>query len=123
MERQSIILIFDRKMNCVLMRKQSKAPRNGICTLIGTVAGEDPYAVLEEQTGITAQQVHLAHLSTLESVCDVYTGRFLERDIPDGTICGWMPLRAFKAWCKSRDIGQLGLLADYAQQLMLSQEA
>ena len=109
MEKQNLILVFDKGMNRMLMCKRSKAPYQGLLNLVGgkVEPKEDSvtaaYRELEEETSISREDIVLAHLMDLRyylhgRILEVYVGRVKS----DMSVSGsenklfWLPIQNYR---------------------------
>ena len=91
MKKLNVILVYNKEQNKILMCKREKEPYKGKYNLVGgkVELGEDilssAYRELQEETGITKNDIKLAHLMNIEYKMDdfeleVFVGK-LNKDI------------------------------------------
>lgn len=91
MNKQNVIIVFNKENNKILMCKREKEPYKGKYNLVGgkVEPGEDEikaaYRELEEETGITKQDIRLTHLMNFQYFIpdfelEVYIGK-LNKDV------------------------------------------
>ena len=109
MEKQNLILVFDKGMNRMLMCKRSKAPYQGLLNLAGgkVEPNEDSitaaYRELEEETTISREDIALTHLMDLTyylhgKLLEVYIGRLKSHMSVSGSenILFWLPIQDYR---------------------------
>lgn len=91
MKKLNVILVYNKKQDKILMCRREKEPYKGKFNLVGGKVEENEdelcaaYRELEEETGITKNDIKLIHLMNFEYKIDdieleVYTGK-LDKDI------------------------------------------
>ena len=86
MKKLNVILVYNKEQNKILMCKREKEPYKGKYNLVGgkVELGEDEissaYRELQEETGITKNDIKLVHLMNFEYMIDnfeleVFVGR------------------------------------------------
>ena len=91
MKKLNVILVYNKEQEKILMCKREKEPYKGKYNLVGgkVEVGEDEleaaYRELEEETGITREEIALMHLMNFEYKIDdieleVYIGK-LEKEV------------------------------------------
>ena len=76
MKKMNIIMVFNKEENKILMCKREKEPYKGKYNLVGgkVEQGEDElhaaYRELEEETGITKDDIKLSYFMNLEYIVD-----------------------------------------------------